>query len=1630
MALLALSAAAWSPHTRAADYTAANETELRDAIDAANAHADASSTITLTGDITLASNIAFSALTKPITINSNGFALNAQSGTIPGGTLTFSGSPLTLMGSGQFRGGDSADGTSGINGGAALALSGGSLINQASITGGTGGDNSVTFGGNGGAGVFATDLTLRNDGSITGGMGGNKTAGATGLGGNGNNGVLMTGGALTNNGTLTGGRGGDSSTTATPGVGGHGAGLNGGVHVNNGVIRGGMGGLNASNVGGGSGYGVQLQGTAELTNNVNGLIEGGAGNPAATNTNNGGTGVMLSGNTRLINHGTIRGGSSPFFNNTLSAYGNGVYQNTTGTSTIENTGTIEGAPGARAIGAPNVSFVNISLTVINSGTLRAGAGQPNAIEFGTNAAAVSILELHPGSVIEGNVVAPSTNVNDTFRLGGEGEGSFDVSTINTQYSGFSRLEKTGTSVWTLTGASSGATVGWHLLGGTISASNAGQLFPSLNFYNGASLRNTAAFSYGRPTYFNAGGGVIDTEADLTLTSSLQGTGSLTKRGAATLIISSTFNIYSGGTVIEDGTVQFGNGGPGFNTAIPANGNITNDGVLAFNYSAARAYNNLISGTGSVIQRGTGAMTLAGNNTYTGATNVDAGALLINGDQSAATGLVTVANGATLGGSGIIGGAVTVADGGHLAPGNSPGTLTMGALTLSSGSVLDFELGEANAVGGTYNDLINVNGDLTLDGTLNVALSAGGTYGAGIYRLINYTGTLTDNGLDLGLMPASSANYVQTSVANQVNLINTQGLVLNYWDGADHARNDGEIGGGSGVWQAGGNDNWTTADAAINADYQDGAMVIFGGTGGTVTVDDSLGGIIVSGMQFASDDYRIEGDAISLGAGSNTVRVGDGTEAGTGFTATIASALTGSGTLDKTDLGTLVLTGENTYTGGTTISGGTLQVGDGGTSGSLTGDVTNNATLAFNRSDALSVDGVISGTGVVRQVGSGSTVLTGAGSTVSTLDVQHGSLELASGASLSSNTTTIAAGATLRNAGTFEGTVGDDTLALGGTLIGAVSLLDGNDQVQIAAGADFSQAALDGGAGVDTIELVYDSALTVPENFAATAFEQLTKRGRGELTFSGTMDAFSDGITVAEGDVQLSNATIVTNEFRIEQGVTLGGTGSLSGNLVNAGMLSPGHSPGTIHVGGNYTQSASGTLISEISRAGTDLLDVDGSASLAGTHRVNVEYGMYLDAATHTLIQADGGISGEFSSIEMNPSALMTAQRELSANALTVSFARAPMTSVVDPQSGRGRFAAWLEEQITAGSLTPSMTDYIDSLLQQPTAEGVQALLSERGEPVASVSQNSVSILGAGFARSVFERFTLSETAQCAPTEQGSNDTLNCFWGQGLRRWGQAGGDSRYDWTNDGLQIGADRQLSSGWSLGGTFGYADSAVRDLSAARNEVRSKLGGLYANYNPGRLSLGAMAFYSANDNETRRSVLVGSTRQEARADFDSDSYGAAIRLGYRMTSEAGPLVRPFIEAFYDHTEDARFSERNAGEGNMSAHIHDRDGLRGTLGLQLADSYEGYGQVFRPALEIGVAHQFEDARSTLDLQPFSGMPSFRTHGPALDRTAYIARASLNVSLSANASLALGYGGEFADDYSQNEGNLSIRVAW
>ena len=101
-------------------------------------------------------------------------------------------------------------------------------------------------------------------------------------------------------------------------------------------------------------------------------------------------------------------------------------------------------------------------------------------------------------------------------------------------------------------------------------------------------------------------------------------------------------------------------------------------------------------------------------------------------------------------------------------------------------------------------------------------------------------------------------------------------------------------------------------------------------------------------------------------------------------------------ITKTDLGTLILTGTNTYTGGTTIAQGTLQIGNGGTTGSIVANVTDKASLVFDRSDGVTFSGTVSGTGSLTQGGGGTLTLTGldiytGGTTINAGTLQLGNL---------------------------------------------------------------------------------------------------------------------------------------------------------------------------------------------------------------------------------------------------------------------------------------------------------------------------------------------------------------------------------------------------------------------------------------------------------------------------------------------------------------------------------------------------------------------------------------------------------------------------------------------------------------
>jgi len=182
-------------------------------------------------------------------------------------------------------------------------------------------------------------------------------------------------------------------------------------------------------------------------------------------------------------------------------------------------------------------------------------------------------------------------------------------------------------------------------------------------------------------------------------------------------------------------LQIGDGGTGGSLG---SGPVVNQGTLAIDRSDTLTLPNVISGSGSFVQSGSGTVILAGINTYTGPTTVSSGKLSINGAITGG-GIVTVGPGASLGGSGSVAGPTTLSSGATLSPGNSPGTFTFGnGLTLASGSTFSAEINGTAA--GTLYDQVVVVGSVNLSGA-TLSLTLGYTPAAGdTFTIINNDGS--------------------------------------------------------------------------------------------------------------------------------------------------------------------------------------------------------------------------------------------------------------------------------------------------------------------------------------------------------------------------------------------------------------------------------------------------------------------------------------------------------------------------------------------------------------------------------------------------------------------------------------------------------------------------------------------------------------------------------------------------------------------------------------------------------------------------------------------------------------------------------------------------------------------------
>ncbi len=412
--------------------------------------------------------------------------------------------------------------------------------------------------------------------------------------------------------------------------------------------------------------------TGNLT--LSGNYASGGNNTFTVNGNN----LILSG--IISETGTIARNLSKSGAATLSLNGVNTYSGTTtistGTLSTNNLANIGSASGIGKGDATSTASNQASLIINGATLLYTGATGTTDRLFTLGAGTNTIDASGSGAITfsNTNIILSSTNTARTLALSGTntGDNTFASAWVNAQGVGANALTKNGTGKWILSGANT-------YTGNT--AINAGvlQFAKVTSLYGGTAASWTAAH--------------ITVASGATLALNVGGSGEFTSSDVDTIKA-----IGTAGNGLRSGSIL------GFDTTNAASG--------TFTYASSIANTNGGTNVIGVTKLGTNTLNLTGSNSYTGVTTVTAGTLLVNGSISGG-GAVNV-NAGRLGGAGTITGAVTVGDGAggsdsFIAPGNSPGTLNTGNLTLNSDATFSFELNSTTLQA----DQINVTGTVNL-----------------------------------------------------------------------------------------------------------------------------------------------------------------------------------------------------------------------------------------------------------------------------------------------------------------------------------------------------------------------------------------------------------------------------------------------------------------------------------------------------------------------------------------------------------------------------------------------------------------------------------------------------------------------------------------------------------------------------------------------------------------------------------------------------------------------------------------------------------------------------------------------------------------------------------------------------
>ncbi|ELN2247276.1 autotransporter-associated beta strand repeat-containing protein [Salmonella enterica] len=1020
------------------------------------------------------------------------------------------------------------------------STSGGVITNTGSITttGGGAGDASVYVHGNGDGTVVNNSGTMsstvygvyldsaRSKGHTLNNQAGGAISANTAVAINGN------GNTITNQGKMTG--------------------VSDGLLIsgNNNIVTtsgGEISGKNGIRVSKGSGNQITAKSGSKITTTSTGISIAGGNNQVTTES---GSAIVAKDNGILINSGANNVTNGGSITATGSSISYGIQYNSGASGTITNTGTITTT--GKGAGDASVYAHGGAVTINNSGTMDSSV-------FGVYVTTGHTLNNLAGGSITANTAVQLNGNNNTLANAGAILGDTDGVTI-------SGSGNTLTSQGKITGGTNAVLINSGSKNNTITLNTGTEISGSITDDNNSASANNNLILDGEGTLGSSISGLnsVTSSGDWTLSGATMNLSGTTNSAlwvkSGTLILNGAMTA-KGATVDSGTTLQIGNGG----TLGAFNGDIVDNGTLTFNRSDAAAYGSVISGSGNVVKQGGGELTLSNNNSYSGGTTI-------------AEGTLTATAGGALGSGNIDNRAYLKLD-----AANASDPFIVADLTTHSGATVEIGAGstlQANTL--TQQDGSTLTADLTatsgpairaknvnLDGTLNVASPASQEPIRSTDDLISLALIESDNAIsgdfdDITINGNAMNPDAFITVVGQKNVNDTHyDLVetLTWYADRDNAAIDAH-----GTFNlADADDSFTVNTVLENVDANSG----WNGQSLTKT---GAGTLILNaentytGSTTISEGTLIATNVEALGTGNVTDNATLEMNTGGDFD----NAISGSGQVVKSGDETLTLSGANSYTGGTTISGGTLVASNVEALG--TGDITDNATLELNTGGDF--DNVISGSGQVVKSGDKTLTLSGSNTYTGGTTISGGTLVASNVDALGSGDVTDNATLELNTGGDFDNNIGgtgsvvksgDKTLTLsgansytGGTTISGGTLVATNVE------------ALGSGDVTDNATLELNTGGTFDNVISGSG--QVVKSGDETLTLSGA-NSYTGGTTISGGTLVASNVEAL-------------GTGDITDNATLE-----------LNAGGDFANNIGGT--GSVVKSGDKTLTLSGSNTYTG-----------------------------------------------------------------------------------------------------------------------------------------------------------------------------------------------------------------------------------------------------------------------------------------------------------------------------------------------------------------------------------------------------------------------------------------------